>query len=175
MEVPRSVFQANGVDPDTILPGRGEMDFFVKDGGDIGCFYDAQYQKIASPSYHTGIPANFLCYCPEYGVLVSVHVGGGANPSELRVWSLEVEPTILTNPTPFIGTPMAGQVVTYRVRLTGAQTDPAEGELVDWTLTGVGLLLDMQSKTDAQGYAIARVQYRLGETGNSTLNASVTC
>jgi len=60
--------------------------------------------------------------------------------------------------------------------VTGAQNDPAEGELVDWTLEGAGTLLDPQSKTDVDGYAITKVQYPVVEIeGSSVITASVTC
>ena len=55
------------------------------------------------------------------------------------------------------------------------QDDPAEGELVNWFVEGKGLLLDAQTKTDADGYAIARVQYLIGETGESKVLARVAC
>jgi hypothetical protein len=36
-------------------------------------------------------------------------------------------------------------------------------------------LLDVQSKTDKDGYATARVAYLLGEEGASTVEASLKC
>ncbi len=92
-----------------------------------------------------------------------------------------MEPAVLSAPTIVAGTARAGQVVTYRVQLTviheayAAPPDPCENELIDWVLAGAGVLLDVQSKTDVNGYATARVQYRVGETGDSVITASVQC
>ena len=178
VESPRPVWDAIGMLPNDMLPGRGEMDVWVvASGNQKGCFYNAQSRLIDSQVYTIEFPARFLCYCPEYKVLLSVHQGVNSltDPHVVRIWSLEIEPTVLTAPAPYIGTPKSGQVVTYRVRLTGAHNDPAEGELVDWGVIGVGRLLDIQSKTDKDGYAIARVQYLVDETGDSQIIASVKC
>ena len=73
------------------------------------------------------------------------------------------------------GCPNQVRSVTYRVQLLGDQDDPAEDELVNWFVEGKGLLLDVYTKTDADGYAIARVQYLIGETGESKVLARVAC
>jgi hypothetical protein len=117
-------------------------------------------------------PADYLLFAPEYGVMVSGKVVG--DTMTMWVWSLEVHPTILTDPEAMAET-KSGQVVPYRVRVMGDDNDPAVGELVDWQLIGAGMLLDIQSKTDDDGYATTRVQYGLAETGESVVKASVLC
>lgn len=174
---------------DNVHPGRSETDIWVEgwvspNRAQAGCFYDTVTKKIASPVYHIGMAASQLVYAPEFGVLVSVHPGDvhfidgnwvNGIPNQINVWSLEVDPTILTIPKPIIGSSKSGQVVTYQTQLTGDSKDGAEGELVNWSLSGVGMLLDAQTKTDVNGYATARVVYGLAETGSSTVIASVLC
>ena len=164
-----------------IHPGPSNTVVFIEGQGassNRGRFYDTVTHK-AMPVMYLGIPCDRIVYAPEYGVLITGHAHDATyeEPWEyaVRVWSLEVHPTILTDPVAFIGTPKSGQVVTYRVRLTGAQNDPAAGEFVNWWVTGAGTLLDLQSTTDANGYATARVQYQVGETGESVVEASVAC
>jgi hypothetical protein len=66
-------------------------------------------------------------------------------------------------------------VVTYRVRVTGAHNDVAEGELIEWSLTGVGVILDPQTVVDASGYATTRVRYWLNDVGDSVVKATLSC
>jgi len=169
-----------------LRPGRTDEEVFAR-SSDFGAFdytrclfYDTETQQFSSPLiYLTGVPETVF-YAPEWGVIITGHqnetIEGqpGTGPA-IRIWSLEVEPQILTDPVVFIGTVRSGQIVTYRVRLTGLHNDPAPDELVDWTIEGVGELLEVQSKTDVEGYAIARVEYHVGETGDSIVSASVKC
>ena len=172
---PLAAVRCGRVDAEVLVTGN-----FATDAS--GGFYNPELEVAVSPIYHTGMPADNLLYAPEWGILISTHDSevledespGVASPV-IRIWSLEVNPQILTNPAPYIGTPKSGQIVTYRVRLTGAQDDPAEDELINWMVTGAGVLLDLQTKTDVDGYATARVQYLVGETGDSTVEASVQC
>lgn len=93
----------------------------------------------------------------------------------IRVWALEVHPTKLSDVEVVAGQVKSGQVVTYRVRATGRQDDPAEGELIEWAVSGAGTLLTAQSRTNATGYATAKVQYGVDETGNSVVEATLAC
>jgi len=174
-----------------LYAGRSDTDVFLSgtfwDGHRNrlqGCFYDTVAKKIVSPMYIVadtpGERTSTLVYASEFGVLMTAGYfdadsNGYSEGFFTRVWSLEVEPAVLSAPAIVSGTVRSGQVVTYRVQLTGADNDPAENELIDWVLTGAGVLLDVQTKTDANGYATTRVQYRVGETGNSTVTASVSC
>jgi hypothetical protein len=171
--------------------GRSDTDVFLSgtwwDGHRNrlqGCFYDTVAKKIASPMYIVadtpGERTSTLVYAPEFGVLMTAGYfdadsNGYSEGFFTRVWSLEVEPAVLSAPAIVGGIVRSGQIVTYRVQLMGADNDPAEDELIDWAVTGAGVLLDVQTKTDANGYATTRVQYRVGETGDSTVTASVAC
>lgn len=167
-------------DLDGMRAGRSETDVWLGGGNlDVtkGCFYDTATCKVSSPVYQIDptIPSSLraIGYATDYGVIFSIHHTD--TTWQIRVWSLEVQPTILTAPTVLVGTPKSGQVVTYQVQVTGDQNDGAEGELVNWSLTGAGVLLQVQTKADADGYATTQVQYGIGETGTSTLEARVEC
>lgn len=169
-------------------PGRSETEVVVVEDGystkdPKAIFYDTVNKVFTSPVYHFGINCyNAPVYATDWGVFVTGH-NYVSNPDEIthdqanqiRIWSLEVHPTILLVPEVFKGEVKSGQVVTYRVKVTGDQDDPAEGELINWLVTGAGLLLTAQSKTDADGYATALVQYGLAEVGPSTVGATLTC
>jgi hypothetical protein len=161
------------------MPGRRYGELFISHGGvnPKGVFYDSATRQLSSPYFYVdpptaGVTCTGLSYVPEFGVLVAKY---SAPTFHLRIWSLEVKPTILTPPEAFIGVAKSGQIVTYRVKVTGAQNDPAEGELVNWSLEGAGILFDEQSSSGADGYALARVQYGLKEVGPSLVKASVIC
>lgn len=169
-----------------VRAGRSDTDVCVA-GSSGAIFYDTVNQKIASRQYWPGVISGTVFFAPEWEVFISYYFedlqdGKGYGLEDcIRIWSMETEPTVLSEPIPLIGTPQSGQVVTYQVRLTGDAVghdqplDPAEGELINWELEGAGTLLDLQTKTDAEGYATARVQYRLGEIGDSTVGAWVSC
>jgi len=184
-----NIFQAVGIQPHAVYAGRGPTDMWVNGlpvgwtnfDRSCGCFYDTISHTVVSPRYSVKDRCDMLLYAPEFGVLVSVYGDSTQSDPEhsakyfVSVWSLEVEPTILSAPQIVSGTARAGQFVTYQVRLTGDHNDGAEGELINWSLAGAGVLCDVQTLTDANGYATARVQYRVGETGDSTVTASVSC
>ena len=168
-----------------VHPGRNDHEVFVSDSYfNQACFYDTAAQKILAPVYYFGMPCEGIVYVPEYGVIVTGHSEtmdpppDPANPDKkwamIRVWSLEVEPTAVT-PVVVVGASKSGGVTTYQVRVTGAQGEPAPQNLVNWTLTGAGVLLVAQSETDKDGYATTQVQYQLDEIGQSVVDASVAC
>lgn len=158
----------------TIWAGRNASEIFVTaDMTPQFCFYDTQNREISSSIMNLGMTHDGLVYAPEFGVLVSLHTTGSL--CQIRIWSLEVLPTTLSAPVVSAGEPRSGRVVTYRVRTTGSNSDPCVGELIDWSLSGVGILLDSQSETDEDGYAITKVKYGLTETGQSMVIAELTC
>lgn len=172
----------------TACPGRTEAEVMIA-GGD-GCVrYNTDKREFDTKIYMLGMWSHRVVYAPEHDIFISEHFESYPNPEDwpanltklIRIWSTEVEPTALSAPTIFEGTATSGQVVTYRVQATGTSTafntppDAAEGELIDWTLEGAGTLLDIQSKTDKNGYATTRVMYGLDETGESIVTASLTC
>lgn len=166
-------------------PGRSETEVFLAEYAfrqpARGIFYDTVTKNWSSPIFTTKEACyGTLIYAPEFEVFVSGHIYV-SNPElegksgQLRVWSMEVDPTTMTEVEVVNGPVRGGQVLTYRVRLTGDDDDPAVDELVDWAVEGVGTLLDPQSRTDAEGYATTQVQYGVQETGDSTVEASVSC
>jgi len=162
-----------------VAPGRSDFDIlvfeFTFNGSDTRfCFYDTRLKVIASQIFHLGMACNTLVYAPEYGIIVSLH-GDSLTGFEQRIWSLENEPVEVTEPELVAGQSQGGRLATYRTQVLGANADPCPGELVDWTLSGAGRLLSLQSKADRDGYATVRVLYGLDETGDSTVKASVRC
>lgn len=168
----------------SIGPGRRPHEMAIVGGGGL-VFYDTGRHIFSSRHYQFGMSGfSEVVYASDHGVIISCNAetfNGVGSTDVIRIWSLEVEPTTFDPITVFEGTLKSGQIVTFRVRLRGTAVgflpppDPAEGELIDWSLTGDGNLLDVQSKTDEDGYAYARVQYWVGETGTTILTASVTC
>jgi hypothetical protein len=165
----------------SIVAGRSKTEVFVSTARFSAdtkcCFYDTVNRVISSPIMHLGMDCEFICYAPEFGVIVTTHIAtvDDAYQYSLRVWSLEVQPDSLSDVEVVAGEVRSGQVVTYRVRLLGDMNDPCAGELINWTLTGTGTLKAIQSVTDAAGYATVQVMYSVGESGDSTVEASVEC
>jgi len=166
-----------------VHPGRSNTETFVGEvtrfvGDDTrGVFYDAVTHTL-SDLLHTGVKSRGIYYATDFRVLVtwqSPEETPGLTQHQLWVWSLEVNPTIMTPVEVFEGEPRSGQIVTYRVQVTGDQEDPAPNELVNWEVTGVGTLLTPQSKTDVEGFAVAKVQYGVQEIGTSVVEASLLC
>lgn len=187
-EGPPHPFTGQGGSTGRLHPGRSDTEVFVTaysiQGDTQAAFYDTATKTWSSPVYRIGMVCyGGLVYCSDFGVMVSTHnwvsnpdeLGSRTQSNQLRVWSLEVNPTIMTDVEVAEGEVKSGQVVTYRVQVTGDQDDPAEGELVNWFLTGAGFLLTMQSKTDEDGYATAQVQYGVAETGESKVEATLIC
>ncbi|SFM12915.1 hypothetical protein [Nitrosomonas communis] len=93
---------------------------------------------------------------------------------KLYVHASKPRPYALSNPTGSV--PVRGKVTTYTVQLTGDAGEPCPDELIDWSLeTGsVGQLKNMQSCTDANGYAT--VDYLapvVGMLGNVNIKAEL--
>ena len=173
------------------FPGRSETEIFLSDHVS-GVFYDTELKVITSRHYWTDLPGyqpRWMQYCPEFDVLVSIH--GKDGQMFISVWALEPRPTQVGDITVIAGGTggiRSGQVITFQTRVTGdipqsylnhwnttTLRDPCPDELVNWALSGSGTLLDMQTKTNKDGYATARVQYAVGEAGSTELEASIQC
>lgn len=161
--------------------GRNDTEVFVwgAGGGKYQCnFFDTLTGQISSPIMY--FPADgdtiWACnYVPQFGVIFTFHYKL-YGPTKLSVWSLEVEPKTLANPTVIREQVKAGRVTTFQTRALGDQGEPCVGEYIDWELTGKGRLLTLQSKTDEQGYAIAKVLYNLADGGEwSVITANLRC
>jgi hypothetical protein len=155
-------------------PGRFENEIFV--GGESNdapcCFYNHVLKQVASDVMYLGMEATWVIYDPDHKVIVSLHRG---EPSYLRIWALEVQPTSISSVQLIAGALKAGHVCTYQVRVTGAQGEACAEELIDWTISGVGELIDPQSETDEDGYATVKVLYRFDDIGDSTITATLKC
>lgn len=160
-----------------IHEGRNRTEAFI--GGPVGdhgvgVFYDTVTKELSSPYYHFGAECQFVAYAPEFGVVVT---GTEGETPEIRVWALEVEATTVGAPEVVAGEVRLGQIVTFQTKITGAHDDPVDGELVNWSLTGAGVLMEHQSKTDKNGLALTRVRYYVNpiDPANITeLVASIT-
>jgi len=139
------------------------------------CFYDTVTLLQSSPMMYLGIESEAVTYAPEFGVIVSLHGDTTHEPTTMRIWSLENVPTAISNPVLIAGSTKQGYLATYQVRVLSDHSEPCPDELVDWSLSGAGILLATQSTTDEDGYATIRVQFGLAETGDMVLGASVSC
>jgi hypothetical protein len=165
----RGVYPGSGVGP-----GRTPTEVFIwvgSDAGTQGTFYDT-LEKTFSPLLHLGVTGHSLWYASEHGVMVSV---SGGLPSQVHIWSLEVQPDTISEAVLIRGQAKAGHVATYQVTVTGAQGEPCPDEWLDWTIQGAGRLEHSQSQTDADGKAKIKVIYGLDDTGDSTIKASLRC
>jgi len=169
-----------------LRPGRSQTDVFAESGSTqeeaVCCFYNTELKVRDSILFHIaaieGSNTLGVRYVPEYQVIVSIHQLTPTTPPhqiQIRVWSLEVAPTVLSDITVVGGTIHAGQIATFQVTLTGAQNEPCIGELIDWAVTGIGTVLDVQSVTDATGMAETRVLFGVTESGECVVTASVKC
>lgn len=166
--------------PQCIGPGRSPTDLFIAYNSRrptlddpplaVGVFYDSLTKTFGTPMY-TGVSGH-LWYAPEHGVLINVTA---AAPWQMRIFSLEVEPSVISEPVVIRGQSKAGHVATYQVRVTGKHNDPCPDELLDWTILGSGRLEHPQSSTDKDGYATMKVIYGLDDTGDTTVKVSLRC
>ncbi|WP_407280612.1 Ig-like domain-containing protein [Aromatoleum evansii] len=97
-----------------------------------------------------GLTCKGIWWSALHGVYLSLHDVGST--LELRVWAATVRPASVSPPAPD-ATITAGLRTRITARVLGANSDPCEGEVVAWTLTGVGALTQAASYTDADGYA----------------------
>ncbi len=91
-----------------------------------------------------------LWWSAKHGVYVSLHNDGAT--LTLRVWAATVQPAVVGTPTP--DAPLsAGHRTRILARVLGANADPCAGEVVAWSLAGLGTLSPLASRTDTSGYA----------------------
>jgi len=98
-----------------------------------------------------GMSCKGIWWSARHGVYLSLHDAGST--LELRVWAATVQPASVSAPAPD-ATITAGRRTRITARVLGANADPCEGEVVAWSLTGVGSLTQAASYTDADGYAV---------------------
>lgn len=132
-------------------------------------FYDFVSRTQAPGSAFVG--ANYGAW---YSALHDVFVVlTGTDTNQVSIYANSVLPTAITDPVAFPAL-TRGRQSAVSVTLTGADGEPAPGELVDWALTGPGTLLATQSESDADG--VARVGYIAPMTLSTdpTFTATVT-
>lgn len=160
-------------------PGRTESEFFFAECPDYGqantqmYFYNAVTDVVTGPMY-LSVPGWMAVYAPEFQLVMSFHTDtNGA--WFINLWSLDTQPTNISPVTLKTGVVKSGGMATFQVTVTGDHSEPCVGELVNWSLTGAGTLIDVQTTTDATGTATCRVFYPVGTTASpSGVTASVT-
>lgn len=133
--------------------------------------YDWVAKSAVGPVKTIGMTCVGVWWSARHGVYVSLHDTGPT--LELRIWADTVLPVT-------VGTPVADAALTagrrtrIRSRVLGANADPCEGEVVAWSLTGVGSLSAAASYTDAAGYAETYYSAPLdGAAASVTITAEV--
>lgn len=172
-------FSGTGFWPDSISAGRADDDFFITASspasGYLRCRFYSSSKRNLSPMMY--VPASsggsnwVVRYAPELQIIVAVD----CDNFEVSIWSIETLPASVTDAALFSGSVAKGNVAQFRCRVLGDQSEPCASELVDWSISGPGELLDQQSAADATGSALARVLYGISDSGDSTVMASVRC
>lgn len=113
------------------------------------------------------LPANHgAWYSPRLGVFVVIDTN-----DKLNVYASTVKPYALSDPiavTPLL----KGKVSEVQVTLTGSNGEPCPGELIEWSLAGVGDLAAAQSTTDSDGVATVRYIAPLTLSTDPTITAT---
>ena len=138
-------------------------------------FYNTLTKKFSSELFYFGVGGVVAVYAADLGVVLLISGGSGTTPYSLTVWSLYVFPTQVTAPVLLNGSTAQGGIGTYQTQVLGAQGEVCVGQLVNWSITGAGTLLDQQTTTDSNGNATARVLFGAGDTGQVDVTAEVTC
>ena len=163
----------------TVGLGRSSNEMFIASNSDLTNlgfrFYDTRTRTM-TPISHLGVPGTAAVFASDLGVVVSIHgTGTASSPYTLRVWSLDVVPTGLSPVTPIAQSVQNTGFAAYQVQVQGANGDWVQGKRVSWTLTGPGRLIDAQSVSNVNGFAVCRVFFRPTETGTFKLQAQVLC
>lgn len=135
-------------------------------------FYDTLARKFTSPGMHLpdGVVTSY--WDSDSSVLVTITDA----PYALTIYSLDVIPASLSAITLKSGVQAKGATAVFKVQVLGDRSDWSVGVLVDWSITsGDGVLLDTQSKTGDDGFAVCRVFYPTTASVSTVLEASVTC
>lgn len=153
----------------TFRPELGQVAVSSKtiEGTACAAIYDVN-AKVFLPHirYFPHVP-RLVVYARELGVWLVVAEG---TPNKIYVYADSVLPASLSNPIAVTPTKL-GSMNRFRVRAIGAEGGPAAGEFIDWTCSA-GELIDSQTTTDENGYAIARYVSPLS-SGSITINAAL--
>lgn len=158
-------------------------------GGGVSTAQDAwEYDFVANQMVgwvrRLGDPTKTLAgYAPKLGVWFATDVVPFTNPAgnldhytRLWVYADEAVPVFLSNPVA-LTPPRSGEVNSFQIRLTGAEGEPCAGHRINWSASARGTVLDLQTVTDADGYAQTRVSFTPRSSGPQegvTITAEVT-
>lgn len=129
-------------------------------------FYDWVAKEEALQRKH--LPANQgAWYSPKLGIYIVK-----LSSTSFSIYSDTTTPYSMSAPTAL--TPIVrGKSSEIQIRVLGENSDPCEGELVDWSLSGAGALSPLQSITNVDGYASTTYRAPLQITGTASITASV--
>jgi hypothetical protein len=135
--------------------------------------YNTQSKALMGHPTGLGMACKGCWYIAEHNIFISIHNITGSSQQELRIWANETAPASLSNPVA-LNPLLKGKVTQIEVQLLGDYSEPVEGVLVDWTLTGDGALSPLQSRTDSQGKARTKYIAPLDSLPTITVQASLT-
>jgi hypothetical protein len=147
------------------LSWASEIDSFWVSGSDGHVVrYNYRTQELTSPVYTIGMTNLGLWYSRKHGVFFSLHYEGGVFVT--RVWSTTPLPAILSAPQT-VDPVQSGRLVKIRAQLRGAHGENCQGEVVQWTVNGPGVISPILSETDSDGWAETNWAVPLGFGGSS--------
>lgn len=135
--------------------------------------YNHETKSLEWSNSGIGMSCRGCWYIAAHDIFISIHNIADSSQQELRIWANEIAPATLSNPVA-LSPLLKGKVSAVEVRLLGDYSEPVEGALVDWTLTGAGALSPLQSSTDSEGKARTHYIAPLDSLPTITVQASVT-
>lgn len=126
-------------------------------------YYDVIAQEQAAGSAFIGANSG-AWYGPKHNIFIALV------SNQMKVFANVVKPTTLSNPSAVTAL-TRGQVSRVKVRLTGADGEACNDELIGWSMTGDGSLKLTQSTTDADGWAYNDYRAPVTSTGSATIDA----
>jgi hypothetical protein len=141
----------------------GVLCFVYTDGHVV--YYDTVNKAQSAGKARLGTNSG-AWYSPKRDVFVAIV------SNQLKVFANAIRPAALSNPvavTPFT----RGKVSQVKVQLTGSTAEPCPGEIIEWSMTGVGSLAAAQSVTDADGWAYNDYLAPADGVGSATIDAMV--
>lgn len=128
-------------------------------------FYDTIEREQRAGAARIGANSG-AWYSPKHDVLVAIV------SNQIKIFANAVRPAALSNPVA-VSALTQGRVSRVKVQLTGAQSETCEGEIIEWSVTGVGSVALVQSETDADGWAYNDYLAPVSGTGSATIQAEV--
>jgi len=164
-----------GVSFDRIGPGRTQDELFLWKTSFGRCaFYSISNKALSSPVMHIPSSHPAVFYLTDFGVIATI-ASLGSNQYTLSIYALQVQPHAISNPVLIAGATKQGEVATYQVTVTGDQGEVVPNEVINWSVSGSGTLLQTQSVTDENGHATVQVAHGFTDTTASVVGASLEC